>query len=115
MAVMAQEPGEIKGEPIGYIWFSPIASDDDNVIEMHICCKPGWEGRWLTRPVVRAGYQLIDRIGARYVVAMHDNPEYQQVLKKLGFQLGDRVNVLDTKELEHGRNSGSYLWRTRDA
>lgn len=82
---------------------------------MHTCAKPGWEGRWLTRDIIRAAYRTLDELGVRYVVAIHDDPANKRMLKRLGFVLGDRVNVLDLKELDNGRNCGIHLWSTRYA
>ncbi len=96
---------------VGYIWFSPVKSTKDPIIEMHTCCRPGWERKWLTKEVIRAGYRLVDQSGARYVIAIHS--DHHVPLEKLGFDTGD-VNILDVKELDHGESIGKRLWRSRD-
>lgn len=95
------------------MWFSPVPAT--GVFELHVCCKPGWEGRWLQKSVIKAGFRALETLQAKYVIAIHADPNFKRALSRLGFTLGDNVHVIDMKELEHGKNCGKHLWRTRSA
>ena len=83
--------------PVGYIWLSPVAAyDKGTIIELPLCAKPGWEGSWLTPRVLRQSLKAMQETGARYVIALHPDPKYRDLLKRLGWgTCGDFVNVLD--------------------
>ena len=95
-------PGSHWWNPVGYIWLSPVYSTDHKVVELHLCARPEYHGRWLTPRVLRDGFQFMSDSRARYVIALHMNQEYRDLLDRLGWEThGDFVSVLDM-ENHHG-------------
>ena len=92
-----------QGETVGYIWLTFVYSSDEPILELHLCCHPEWHRRWLTKGVLRAGFEMILETDARYILAIHGNPVFRKVLERLGFKsLGVMVHVLDTEEINNG-------------
>lgn len=105
------QTGEI--EPRAYVWFSPLASLGEPIVELHLCAKPQARGRWLTRPVLRSLYTALENTGARWCVALVPDATLRRYLTRLGWETrGDFVNVLDM-ENTHGISHESLRGRGR--
>jgi hypothetical protein len=102
-----------QGEIVGYIWLTFVASTDEPILELHLCCHPEWQRRWLTKGVLCDGFGMILESRARHILAIHADPVYRKVLERLGFTaLASMVHVLDTEDINYGIPS-RYLWRGR--
>lgn len=91
-----------KTEHVGYVWFSPVVQP--TVWELHTCAKPGLEGNWLSRKFVRECYRVLEDANAETCIAFHWGKNFETMLNKLGFEVGDAVSVLKIKEQENGKS-----------
>ena len=87
-------------EPIGYIWFTHVASEAEPIIELHICADPEFHGKWLTPRVVKHGLEVIRTLEVGHVVAFHESPPLRKALKFIGFKsYGAFINILKTEDI----------------
>jgi hypothetical protein len=87
-----------QGEWVAVCWMTPVASSAARVGEFHLCAKPKYHGRWVTKHVLEVGRSWLSEWD--YVLAVHDDPVFKGVLKRLGFDTSaQHMNIL---EREHG-------------
>lgn len=104
---------ESLGDPVAYMWLSPVAGSQEGALaELHLCAKPTHTSKWLTPGVLRSGYKWLRSSGAKYILALHKNNAYRDLLVRLGFVAhGDFVHILNL-ESSHGLLKCNF-WRGR--
>ena len=84
---------------VGYVWFTPVASTDLRVIEMHAAVDPEYHNRWL-RPKVAWDILAVIEAYADVCLALHPSPKLRRVLSRFGWKAyGDIVNVLHVRDI----------------
>jgi len=105
-----------KGDtPVGYIWLTHVASELEPILELHLCVHPDWKRRWLTRRVLSQGFKYLSETDARYILAIHTDPELRDIMCRLGFKrTGEFINILDLNEVANdGFYHGYIRWGSR--
>lgn len=73
---------EDEGTLVALVWLTEVFSEKE-VAELHLCARPEYHGRWLTRPVLRIGLPWLAEYD--HIVAVHGDPRFKRMLNRLGF------------------------------
>ena len=53
--------------------------------------------------MLRDGFKAMTDTGAQHIIAIHDDPEFRAILKRMGWEShGDFINTLEVKDIKHG-------------
>ncbi len=95
------------GELAGAFWFN---WDVPDVLEMHVCVRPEFQGRWLNRQIMGDLRHFAVLFNAKQVKAYCPTPFLRRVYLRLGWVVVGDYAHLDIKE-----NSGKTQNENREA
>ena len=86
-------------EVVGYVWYNERSV---GVLEIHVCVKASYAGRWITRSLLQRLYSIGVSIGAHSVVGLIDRPAIARIYKRLGATIAGPFAILPIKDLSNG-------------
>lgn len=90
---------------VGYVWVRWLTL---TVLDFHICVTREFQGRWLSRTVLKWLYDYGRQTGAKAAIASVDRPSIESIYRRLGARI---VGPLAIISFEDNSNGSAFLER----